>query len=102
MANPKNTGKSPRRSKPLGWNTSDDDEIDRRRKRAEKESFDIEPAGNSGGIFSDWLITGASGETYRVEIRSLEAAINSCGCKDYQVNKSSTTGISSTTKCNRI
>jgi len=86
MANPKNTNKYPRRAKPLGWNSSDEDEIERRRKRAVSESFDINPAANSGSIFSDWFITGASRETYRVEIRSLNSAINSCGCKDYQVN----------------
>lgn len=74
------------RSKPLGWNTTDEDEIARRVARAEKEAFNIRSADADNAFFSDWLVTGESGMTHCVEMRSMQAAINSCGCKDFQVN----------------
>ena len=72
--------------KPLGWNTSDEDEIARRIARGEKEPFTITLAKGGSEVFADWFVSGASGETYRVEIRSADTTINSCSCKDFQVN----------------
>ena len=78
--------KKPSRSRPTGWNTTDEDEVQRRIDRAGEEPFDIVSADGSNDIFSDWLVTGKSRVTYRIEIRSLTHAFNSCSCKDYQVN----------------
>ncbi len=72
--------------KPVGWNTSDADEIARRVARAENESFKIKTADADKSVFSDWLVIGASGAAYRVEFRCMQGAMNSCGCKDFQVN----------------
>lgn len=75
------------RPKPVGWNTTDEDEIARRAARAEKESFAIKSADGDTAFFSHWLVSGASGAAYRVEMRSTDSAINSCSCKDFQVNR---------------
>ncbi len=75
------------RSKPMGWNTTDADEIARRVARAKKEHFDIKPADGSDACFSDWFARGESGTSHRVEIRCLKKAINSCTCKDFGVNR---------------
>jgi len=74
------------KSKPLGWKTSDEDEVVRRTTRGEKESFTIKLAKGRNEVFADWFVTGESGETHRVEIRSAITAINSCSCKDFQIN----------------
>ncbi len=78
--------KSTRRT-PIGWNTTDEDEIARRLARAKAESFDVKSVDGKSTIFSDWLVNGKGGASYRVEIRSLSAATNSCGCKDFEVNR---------------
>ena len=78
--------KEPSRPRSIGWNTTDEDEIQRRITRAREEAFDITSADGSKDPFSEWLVTGQSGMTYRVEIRSLAEAVNSCDCKDFQVN----------------
>ncbi len=75
------------RPKPVGWNTTDADEIARRVARAETEPFKIKTADADTSVFSDWLVIGASSTAYRVEFRSMHSAINSCGCKDFQVNR---------------
>lgn len=72
--------------KPLGWNTSDEDEIARRIARGEKESFTIKLVKGSSEVFANRSVSGESGETHRVEIRSTHTTINSCSCKDFQVN----------------
>ncbi len=71
---------------PVGWNSSDQEEIERRIARAEQESFDIRSGSAKGEVFSDWLVSREDGGAYRIEVRSLEAATNSCDCKDFQVN----------------
>jgi len=75
------------RSKSLGWNTTDEDEIARRVARARKEHLNIESADGKDEPFSDWLVRGESGASYRVEIRCLNTAINSCACKDFDVSR---------------
>ncbi len=75
------------RPKPIGWNTSDADEVARRIARAEHETFKIKTADTDTSVFSDWLVIGASGTTHRVEFRSIHSATNSCSCKDFQVNR---------------
>ncbi|MDT8397076.1 MAG: DEAD/DEAH box helicase [Pseudomonadales bacterium] len=75
---------APRR--PAGWLTTDADEIERRRTRGLKESFRMEPSARKSGFFATYQIDSQEGQTYRVEIRSLTQAINSCDCPDHRVN----------------
>ncbi len=70
---------------PHGWNTSDEEEIARRVARAELENFDIS-SDSRDTPFTDWLVSRQEGGAYRVEIRSLDTATNSCDCKDFRVN----------------
>ncbi len=86
MATKKRSHKTSR-PKPVGWNTTDADEIARRVVRAETEPFKIKTADADKSVFSDWLVIGASSAAYRVEFRAMNSAINSCGCKDFQVNR---------------
>ena len=70
-----------------GWRTTDEDEIERRRLRATKEAFEIQPLEPREGFFGDYLVVSPSGGSYEVEIRSLEELINSCDCPDFRVNR---------------
>jgi len=87
MARKKTVRKKSARVKTQGWNTTDEQEIERRKKRAESESFRIAPVDAGNGVFSDWRVAGDSGVSYRVEIRSLDEPVNSCDCKDFQYNR---------------
>lgn len=78
--------KKERRTRPLGWDTTDKDEIARRIERARKETFKIKRDGEGNTIFCDWVVVGEENRPYRVEIRSLSDRINSCGCKDFQIS----------------
>ena len=70
----------------LGWATSDEDEIARRRERARTEKLICRKLHADQGVYGEYDITGASTRTYRVEIRALLEPINSCSCRDFQVN----------------
>jgi hypothetical protein len=75
----------------LGWRTSDEDEIERRRLRAEAEDLavrDLEPACHPYGTFAVVSGTGDGEDSreYRVEIRSLAERWNTCNCPDHRVN----------------
>jgi hypothetical protein len=70
-----------------GWNTTDDDEIERRRWRGRTEiaSVDfLDP--DRQPVFGDAEVRSSGGGGYVVEIRSLTERINSCGCHDHRVN----------------
>lgn len=71
---------------PLGWLSSDDDEIRVRRWRGETEIVTVNALETSQPHFGTFRAQSASGTTYDVEIRSLTEAINSCGCIDHRVN----------------
>ncbi len=71
----------------LGWNSSDQDEIDRRRLRGQVEITGIEALEKSQPLFGTFRVTSSSGGTYVVEIRDLAGFTNSCGCADHQVNR---------------
>lgn len=86
MGKPKALNKKPLASRSLGWDTTDDDEIARRVVRADKEDFVIKRDGKSDSVLCGWIVTGTSNRSYRVEIRSLNLRVNSCGCMDYQIN----------------
>jgi hypothetical protein len=63
----------------LGWLSTDEEEIERRRQRAADEVFTFE------ALEPETFRVGAAGRgTYEVEIRA--QGESSCGCPDYQVN----------------
>lgn len=68
------------------WNTTDADEIERRKFRAESEKFAIQNLTPSRLYYSDFIVSSKTGKKYNVEIRSLKNQINSCDCADYRSN----------------
>lgn len=73
----------------LGWDTTDEDEIARRRLRAIQEQMTVKSLEPELEFFANYLVQSESGSAYRVEIRSLDEnfRINSCECSDFDVNK---------------
>lgn len=69
-----------------GWNSSDADEIERRRWRGRTEIQAVEPLEPGFAHFGTFHVQSASGGSYRTEIRSLNATTNTCGCTDFRVN----------------
>ncbi|CAN5825887.1 hypothetical protein BH20PSE1_BH20PSE1_13470 [soil metagenome] len=80
------SARKPTRPQFLGWQTSDEQEIERRRQRAREETIRIEPLEPEHDPFGSFSARSASAEPYCVEIRSLGEHINSCDCPDHQVN----------------
>jgi ribosomal protein L19E len=82
--------KSPKGAKPIkvpsGWNTTDEEEIGRRRLRAESDPMQVVNLDPEIPYFSAYIVQSSSGQPYTVEIRSLTKRINSCSCADYDVN----------------
>jgi superfamily II DNA or RNA helicase len=70
----------------VGWNTTDDEEIARRRWRGLSDIVAVEPLEAAIPFFGTYRVRSASGGAYEVEIRSLTRRDNSCGCPDWQVN----------------
>ncbi len=68
------------------WQTTDEDELNRRRLRAAEERFTIKNTDSRERIFSNFRVSSASGMTYGVEIRSLIRRHYSCTCTDFRVN----------------
>lgn len=78
------SGKAP----PLhDWRTTDEDEINRRRRRATEEQPRIENIDPQEKIFSNFRVRSPSGLTYLVEIRDLAARDFSCTCVDFRINR---------------
>jgi superfamily II DNA or RNA helicase len=72
---------------PMGnWRTTDQDEINRRRLRAAKEPMRFSNLTPEHPVFSNFTVESASGQTYRVELRSLAPLVSSCTCVDFRVN----------------
>lgn len=69
-----------------GWLSTDDEEIERRRERAQIEPFTVEALDTNDPVFGTFRAGSAEGSAYEVEIRSLTECDNSCGCPDYRVN----------------
>ena len=69
-----------------GWQSSDAEEIERRRWRGRTEIADVEPLEPKHPIFGRFRVRSAAGGSYDVEIRSLDRPLNSCGCADHRVN----------------
>ncbi len=73
-----------------GWISTDADEIERRAWRGRTEIVEVQAldAPDEGlRPFGDYRVMSSSGNTYTVEIRSLDMPINSCECHDYRVNR---------------
>jgi hypothetical protein len=72
--------------RPMGWRTSDADEIALRRERAAREPMGIEILEPSERVFSTFAVRSPSGACYEVEVRSLSERENSCSCPDFRTN----------------
>ena len=68
------------------WRTSDQDEINRRRLRAQEEAPAVTNRDERFPIFSDFEVHSPSGVKYAVEIRDLQAREFDCDCVDFRVN----------------
>src|SRR6266436_3415678 len=68
------------------WRTTDTDEVNKRRQRAREEVFTITNIDPRHPVFSDFRVKSASGQTYSVEIRSLNAHQSVCDCVDFRTN----------------
>ncbi|MEI7669527.1 MAG: DEAD/DEAH box helicase, partial [Pseudomonadota bacterium] len=70
-----------------GWNTTDIEEINRRRLRASAEEMLVKNLEPEIAYFGTYSVKAGSGNNYIVEIRSFDQDINSCSCADYDTNK---------------
>ena len=68
------------------WRTTDEDEINRRRVRAQTETFRISNTDPRHPIFSNFCIQSGSGLTYSVEIRDVRQRQFACDCVDFRIN----------------
>jgi len=68
------------------WRTTDEDEINRRRLRAQTEKFLITNANPRHPVFSNFKVNSTSGLTYAVEIRDVRQRSFACDCVDFRIN----------------
>lgn len=71
---------------PHDWRTTDTDEINKRRFRAQTELPRITNLDRRYPIFSNFRVSSASGMTYNVEIRSVSHRLCACSCVDFRIN----------------
>ena len=71
---------------PHDWRTTDQDEINKRRLRAETEPFIIANLNPRYPVFSNFSVRSGSGMTYSVEIRDLRERQYACECVDFRIN----------------
>jgi len=69
------------------WRTTDEQELARRRLRAQEESFRIKNKNPGDAIFSQFEVRSQSGMRYSVEVRDLQDRKFDCTCKDFQINQ---------------
>ena len=74
-----------------GWRTTDEDEVERRRLRAEAERPAVRCLEMTYRPFATFAVGSGTASAdkdreYRVEIRSLSERLNSCSCTDHRVN----------------
>ena len=69
-----------------GWISTDEGEIRRREWRGRTEIVDVRALDDDVHPFGDYRVSSSSGSSYTVEIRSLDARINSCECSDHRTN----------------
>ncbi|MDC0535656.1 SNF2-related protein [Francisellaceae bacterium] len=85
----KKTDKKP--FKPQGWNTTDAEEIERRKIRAETEILEVKNTNPLAPYFSTFVVNSKKEDQprqnqYLVEMRSLSDRMNTCDCPDFQNN----------------
>jgi superfamily II DNA or RNA helicase len=68
------------------WDTTDGEEIDRRRWRARTEEFRIRNSDARYPIFSNFSVSSGSGMTYSVEIHDIAQRQFHCQCVDFRIN----------------
>jgi hypothetical protein len=68
------------------WRTTDADEIQRRRDRAQTEPFEIVNIDACNPVYSNFRVNSGSGMVYSVEIRDLVNRSFACDCVDFRVN----------------
>jgi hypothetical protein len=69
-----------------GWNTTDAEEVERRRWRGLTDIVAVDALEPEHAYFGTFRVRSSGSASYDVEIRSLTAAENSCACADWQVN----------------
>src|SRR2546425_2563824 len=72
--------------RPVGWRTTDADEIALRRERATSELMHVKSLEPSERVFATFAVRSPSGACYEVEVRSLSERANSCSCPDFRTN----------------
>lgn len=70
----------------FNWNSTDAQEIERRRERAREESFAIQALDKTELILSSFRVDSASGSAYTVEVYDLKSPHFSCSCIDFRIN----------------
>lgn len=68
------------------WRTTDEDEINRRKLRAVRESMRFRNLTPEHPVYSNFAVESASGQTYEVELRSVGPLVAACTCVDFRVN----------------
>src|SRR5687767_14316396 len=68
------------------WRTTDTDEINKRRLRAQAELLRVVETGGAHPIFANFRVSSGSGMSYCVEIRSLRDHLYFCTCVDFRIN----------------
>ncbi len=68
------------------WRTTDEDEIERRRLRAQTEQMRIKNLDPRHPVYSNFEVKSSSGLSYTVEIRSVSQRRFSCTCVDFRIN----------------
>src|SRR5438552_2923882 len=71
---------------PHNWKTSDEDEINRRRHRAETEGFTVANLDTRFPVFSNFRVKSDRGLSYSVEIRDVRARQFARQCVDFRIN----------------
>ncbi len=71
---------------PHDWQTTDEDEVNRRRLRAQTESFSVKNSDDRFPVFSNFRVRSASGLEYQVEIRDIATRQFACDCVDFRIN----------------
>jgi ERCC4-related helicase len=68
------------------WRTTDEDEINRRKERAQSEFFKISNLTPEHPVFSIFKVHSSSGMDYLVEIRDIKTRQFACECVDFRIN----------------
>ncbi|MCY3768298.1 MAG: DEAD/DEAH box helicase [Gammaproteobacteria bacterium] len=70
-----------------GWISTDEDEIKRRKWRGRTEICEVKAMDMVAEPFCDYQAKSSTGDSYRIEIRSLSEPVNSCECMDFHTNR---------------